>query len=98
MMYDKEKIKKIVFLKETIDDAEIKETLEWLLNKYNYFYVKNRDLHIEKEQYKKYVLQSFDLCEKNIELKNTINSLKKELAQFKEKRIKKSCKKKKKMI
>ena len=93
MVYEKDKIRRLIEHKDKINQLQIKSDLEWIVERYNEYFVNSKDYEYQKNEYKK-VLNKYYASE------DEKASLKEELDLFKRKYkvLKQSCENFKSMI
>lgn len=62
MEYEKNKIKRLFEFKDTIKSESIKKDLEWILEKYNNYFVDSKEFNFQSRDYKK-ILNQYYNCE-----------------------------------
>lgn len=93
MIYEKDKIRRLIEHKDKITNTQIKNDLEWIVASYNEYFVSSKDYEIQSKQYKT-VLNKYYVAE------DEKANLKEELDLFKRKYkvLKQSCENFKSMI
>ena len=93
MVYEKDKIRRLIEYKDKITNTQIKNDLEWIVASYNEYFVSSKDYETQNKQYKT-VLNKYYVSE------DEKASLKEELDLFKRKYkvLKQSCEKSKDVI
>lgn len=93
MIYEKDKIRRLIEHKDKITNTQIKNDLEWIVASYNEYFVNSKDYENEKKQYKT-ILNKYYVSE------DEKANLKEELDLFKRKYkvLKQSCENFKSMI
>ncbi len=93
MIYEKDKIRRLIAYKDEIINETIKNDLEWILGAYNDYFVNNRE-------YEKSFYEKKDLAQKYYNSEEEKETLKEELYILKRKyrMLKDSCGKRKSMI
>ena len=93
MVYEKDKIRRLIEYKDKIVNTQIKNDLEWIVASYNEYFVNSKDYEIQSKQYKT-VLNKYYVSE------DEKANLKEELDLFKRKYkvLKQSCENFKSMI
>ena len=93
MIYEKDKIRRLIEYKDKITNAQIKNDLEWIVECYNEYFVNSKDYEIQSKQYK-------TVLNKYYAVEDDKASLKEELDLFKRKYkvLKLSCEKSKDVI
>lgn len=93
MNYEKDKIRRLIEYKDKITNTQIKTDLEWIVARYNEYFVNSKDYDYQKIEYKK-VLNKYYIAE------DEKANLKEELDLFKRKYkvLKQSCEKSKDVI
>lgn len=93
MNYEKDKIRRLIEYKDKITQSQIKNDLEWIVARYNEYFVNSKDYEYQKKEYKT-ILNKYYVSE------DEKASLKEELDLFKRKYkvLKQSCENFKSMI
>ena len=93
MVYEKDKIRRLIEYKDKITNTQIKNDLEWIVARYNEYFVNSKDYEMQNKQYKT-ILNKYYFAE------DEKASLKEELDLFKRKYkvLKQSCENFKSMI
>ena len=93
MVYEKDKIRRLIEYKDKITNTQIKNDLEWIVASYNEYFVNSKDYETQNKQYKT-VLNKYYVSE------DEKANLKEELDVFKRKYkvLKQSCENFKSMI
>ena len=104
MIYEKDKIRRLIDYKDKITDNDIKNDLEWILEQYNSNYMEIKDYE-SKEQLCIRIMKEYYIFEdEKMELQDTITRLKNKYRTLRriyrelEVKYKESCKKLKSMI
>ena len=104
MMYEKDKIRRLIDYKDKITDNDIKNDLEWILEQYNSNYMEIKDYESKEQLCIRIMKEYYNFEDEKMELKNTITSLKNKYRTLRriyrelEVKYKESCKKLKSMI
>ena len=104
MIYEKDKIRRLIEYKDKITNTQIKNDLEWILEQYNSNYMEIKDYESKEQLYSRIMKEYYNFEEKKMELKDTITRLKnkyrilRRLYRELEVKYKESCKKLKSMI
>ena len=93
MIYEKDKIRRLIEYKDKITQPQIKNDLEWIVARYNEYFVSSKDYEYQSKEYKT-VLNKYYIAE------DEKANLKEELDLFKRKykTLKQSCENFKSMI
>ena len=93
MVYEKDKIRRLIEYKDKVTQLQIKNDLEWIVECYNEYFVNSKDYEYQKKEYKT-ILNKYYAAE------DEKASLKEELDLFKRKYkvLKQSCENFKSMI
>ncbi len=93
MVYEKDKIRRLIEYKDKITNTQIKNDLEWIVACYNEYFVNSKDYEIQNNQYKT-ILNKYYIAE------DEKATLKEELCLIKQKYklLKQSCEKSKNVI
>lgn len=93
MVYEKDKIRRLIEYKDKITQSQIKNDLEWIVARYNEYFVNSKDYETQNNQYKT-ILNKYYIAE------DEKANLKEELDLFKRKYkvLKQSCENFKSMI
>lgn len=76
MVYDKDRIKRIIEYKDSLIDYAIYKDIEWLIDRYNEYYADSREYEQEKRQYKSVLNKYYNAEEEKESLKEQILCLK----------------------
>ena len=104
MIYEKDKIRRLIEYKDKITQSQIKNDLEWILEQYNSNYMKIKDYESKEQLYSRIMKEYYNFEDEKIELKDTITRLKNKYRTLRriyrelEVKYKESCKKLKSMI
>ena len=104
MIYDKERIKKIIEYKDSIESKEIKDNLQWFIGKYNKVFIKYKELKEKEYRYNLMMRDYYNLEEEKAKIKEKYNIQKNRynalLINYRnlENKYKESCRKLKSMI
>ena len=93
MIYEKDKIRRLIEYKDKITNVQIKNDLEWIVASYNEYFINSKDYEIQSKQYR-------NVLNKYYAVEDEKASLKEELDLFKRKYkvLKQSCEKSKDVI
>lgn len=93
MIYEKDKIRRLIEYKDNFTQGQFKNDLEWILECYNEYFINSKDYEIQSKQYK-------TVLNKYYAVEDEKASLKEELDLFKRKYkvLKQSCEKSKDVI
>ena len=104
MVYEKDKIRRLIEYKDKINNEQTKNDLEWILKQYNDSYMQIKDYKSKEQLYNRIMKEYYNLEDEKIELKDTITRLKNKYGTLRriyrqlEVKYKESCKKLKSMI
>ena len=104
MIYEKDKIRRLIDYKDKITDNDIKNDLEWILEQYNSNYMEIKDYESKGQLYNRIMKDYYNFEDEKMELKDTITRLKNKYRTLRrlyrelEVKYKESCKKLKSMI
>ena len=104
MIYEKDKIRRLIDYKDKITDNDIKNDLEWILEQYNSNYMEIKDYKLKEQLYNRIMKEYYNFEDEKMELKDTITRLKNKYRTLRriyrelEVKYKESCKKLKSMI
>lgn len=104
MIYDKERIKKIIEYKDSIESKEIKDNLQWFIGKYNKVFIKYKELKEKEYRYNLMMRDYYNLEDEKAKIKEKYNIQKNRynalLMNYRnlENKYKESCRKLKSMI
>ena len=104
MVYEKDKIRRLIEYKDKITQSQIKNDLEWILEQYNSNYMEIKDYESKEQLYSRIMKEYYNFEDEKIELKDTITRLKNKYRTLRriyrelEVKYKESCKKLKSMI
>lgn len=93
MIYETDKIKRLIVHKDKITNTQIKNDLEWIVACYNEYFVNSKDYENEKKQYKKILNKYYVSEDEKATLKEELDLIKR-----KYKVLKQSCEKSKDVI
>jgi hypothetical protein len=104
MIYEKDKIRRLIDYKDKITDNDIKNDVEWILEQYNSNYMEIKDYESKEQLYSRIMKEYYNFEDEKMELKDTITRLKNKYRTLRriyrelEVKYKGSCKKLKSMI
>ena len=104
MIYEKDKIRRLIDYKDKITDNDIKNDVEWILEQYNSNYMEIKDYESKEQLYNRIMKDYYNFEDEKMELKDTITRLKNKYRTLRrlyrelEVKYKESCKKLKSMI
>lgn len=104
MIYEKNKIRRLIEYKDKITQSQIKNDLEWILEQYNSNYMEIKDYESKEQLYSRIMKEYYNFEDEKMELKDTITRLKNKYRTLRriyrelEVKYKESCKKLKSMI
>lgn len=104
MVYEKDKIRRLIEYKDKITQSQIKKDLEWILEAYNSNYMQIKDYKSKEQLYNRIMKEYYNFEDEKMELKDTITRLKNKYRTLRriyrelEEKYKESCKKLKNMI
>lgn len=75
MIYEKEKIRRIIEHKDNLINEQFKEDIEWLLAQYNNYYIESKDFTKKQKDYLKVLNKFFAAEEDKVQLKELIIEL-----------------------
>ena len=93
MIYEKDKIRRLIDYKDKITDNDIKNDLEWIVECYNEYFVNSKDYEIQSKQYKTVLNKYYAVEDDKASLKEELDLIKR-----KYKVLKLSCEKSKDVI
>lgn len=93
MIYDKERVKRIIEHKDNVLDKQIKEDIEWIIGCYNDYYANSREYEQQRKNYKKVMNKYYNAEDEKASLKEELDLFKR-----KYKVLKQSCENFKSMI
>lgn len=93
MIYEKDKIKRLIEYKDKITNTQIKNDLEWIVECYNEYFVNSNEYEIQSKQYKTVLNKYYVAEDDKASLKEEIRLIKR-----KYKELKDSCENFKSMI
>lgn len=97
MIYEKDKIRRLIEYKDEINNDRIRLDFEWIIERYNDYYVASKDFEFHKNNYNKIVHMYYNAEEEKDNLKNRFIMLKNKYLRLKD-LYKGSCDNKKNMI
>lgn len=104
MIYEKDKIRRLIEYKDKITQSQIKNDLEWILEQYNSNYMEIKDYESKEQLYSGIMKEYYNFEDEKMELQDTITRLKNKYRTLRriyrelEVKYKESCKKLKSMI
>lgn len=104
MIYEKDKIKRLIEYKDKVIGEQEKNDLEWILEQYNSNYMEIKDYKSKEQLYNRIMKEYYNFEDEKMELQNTIVRLKNKCKTLRriyrelEVKYKESCKKLKSMI
>lgn len=93
MVYEKDKIRRLIEYKDKITQPQIKNDLEWIVASYNEYFVNSKDYEIQSKQYKTVLNKYYVAEDEKANLKEELDLIKR-----KYKVLKHSCENFKSMI
>ena len=93
MIYEKDKIRRLIEYKDKITQLQIKNDLEWIVECYNEYFVNSKDYEYQKKQYKTVLNKYYAVEDDKASLKEELD-----LINRKYKVLKLSCEKSKDVI
>lgn len=93
MVYEKDKIRRLIEYKDKITQSQIKNDLEWIVARYNEYFVNSKDYEYQKKEYKTILNKYYVSEDEKATLKEELN-----LIRRKYKVLKQSCEKSKDVI
>ena len=93
MVYEKDKIRRLIEYKDKITNTQIKNDLEWIVECYNEYFVNSKDYEIQSKQYKTVLNKYYAVEDDKASLKEELDLIKR-----KYKVLKLSCEKSKDVI
>lgn len=93
MVYEKDKIRRLIEYKDKITNTQIKNDLEWIVASYNEYFVNSKDYEIQSKQYKTVLNKYYVAEDEKANLKEELDLIKR-----KYKVLKQSCEKSKDVI
>ena len=93
MVYEKDKIRRLIEYKDKITQSQIKNDLEWIVARYNEYFVNSKDYEIQSKQYKTVLNKYYVSEDEKASLKEELDIIKR-----KYKVLKQSCEKSKDVI
>lgn len=93
MIYEKDKIRRLIEYKDKITNAQIKNDLEWIVECYNEYFVNSKDYEYQKKEYKTILNKYYAADDDKASLKEELDLIKR-----KYKVLKSSCEKSKDVI
>lgn len=76
MIYDKERVIRIIEHKDNVLDTQIKEDIEWIIGCYNDYYANWREYEQQRKNYKKVMNKYYNSEDEKASLKEMIIELK----------------------
>lgn len=93
MVYEKDKIRRLIEYKDKITRPQIKNDLEWIVECYNEYFVNSKDYEYQKKEYKTILNKYYVSEDEKASLKEELKLIKR-----KYKVLKQSCEKSKDVI
>ena len=93
MVYEKDKIRRLIEYKDKITNTQIKNDLEWIVARYNEYFVNNKDYEYQQKEYKTILNKYYVAEDEKANLKEELVLIKR-----KYKVLKQSCENFKSMI
>lgn len=93
MVYEKDKIRRLIEYKDKITNIQIKNDLEWIVASYNEYFVSSKDYETQNKQYKTVLNKYYVVEDEKANLKEELDLFKR-----KYKVLKQSCENFKSMI
>ena len=93
MIYEKDKIRRLIEYKDKITQSQIKNDLEWIVASYNEYFVNSKDYEIQSKQYRNVLNKYYAVEDEKASLKEELDLIKR-----KYKVLKLSCEKSKDVI
>ena len=93
MIYEKDKIRRLIEYKDKITNTQIKNDLEWIVECYNEYFVNSKDYEYQKKEYKTILNKYYVADDDKASLKEELDLIKR-----KYKVLKQSCENFKSMI
>lgn len=93
MIYDKEKINRLIDFKDKLLNEQFKKDLEWILESYNKYFIASKDFEFQEKDYKNILKKYYNSEEEKATLKEELCLIKRKYLV-----LKASCKKSKSML
>jgi len=93
MIYEKDKIRRLIEYKDKITQSQIKNDLEWIVTRYNEYFVNSKDYEYQSKEYKTVLNKYYVSEDEKANLKEELDLVKR-----KYKILKQSCENFKSMI
>lgn len=93
MIYEKDKIRRLIEHKDNITQIQLKNDLEWILESYNEYFIKSKDYDYQDKEYKKILKKYYNLTDEKQVINEQLSLMKR-----KYKVLKDSCRNLKNMI
>lgn len=93
MVYEKDKIRRLVEHKDKLYNEQIKNDLEWILEAYNKYFVASKDFEYQEKNYKNILKKYYNSEEEKANLKEELSLMKRKYLV-----LKASCKNLKSML
>ena len=97
MVYEKDKIIRLIEFKDKIINEQTKSDLEWIIATYNQYYIKSKDYDYQSKDYKNISVKYYNSEDEKETLKEQLDLFKRKYKVLKE-QLKTSCKNNKQMI
>lgn len=104
MIYEKDKINRLIECKERVSSFMFKDDLEWILEMYNRYYIESKDYDYQRKEHKRIMIKYYDLEDDKQYLKDELEAVKRRCRALQEENkelrseYKACCKKLKSMI
>ena len=90
MIYEKDKIRRLIEYKNNYTQGQLKNDLEWIIEKYNAYYVDNKEYEYKRKEFKNITIKYYNKCDEKLRIeqefnivRNKYNVLKEEYNRFK---------------
>lgn len=93
MVYEKDKIRRLIEYKDNLYDKQIKNDLEWIVACYNKYFISSKDYEFQEKEYKNILKKYYSSEDEKLNIKEELTLVKR-----KYKVLKESCKNLKDMI
>lgn len=72
MIYERDKIRRLIEYKDKINNEQMKNDLQWILGQYNNYYIRNRDFRNNKITYNKMIREYYNLEDERSKIKEEL--------------------------
>ena len=84
MIYEKDKIRRLIEYKDKVNNTQIKNDLEWIVECYNEYFVRSNDYEIQSKQYKTVLNKYYVVAEDKARIKKELRLMKQKYGTLKD--------------